>query len=473
MPLTSAALLIAAACPFAPAASQVRASEPPAPPPLVLEALPSAVRASVASIYENARERPHDESAVGRLAMVLHAYEQHGLAASSYRAAQQLNPRSSSWTYLLGVALSALGEEAAAVGSFRRSLEIDPSFLPARVRLAEALMNAGDLGASRTQYEALVRDFPDLAVAHYGLGTVWSALGDRKAAANHYQRAVDAAPQFGRAHYALALALRDMRLIDRARTHLEAYARLGAGRPTVPDPLMDEVRSLRSTARDLIAEAARLGAAGQLQQSIELHLKALEADPTAAQAHVNLISLYGRTGRGSKAEEHYRAALALGSSVAEAHYNYGVLEAAEGRPAEAAEAFRLTLQVDPFHARAHNNLGALLAQQGKYDDAAAHYRQALAIDPQHRGARFSLARLLMVLGRPRESVEHLEKLLVPEGAETPRYKHALATAWWAAGDNQKASRYAADALQQARRLGQTDLAVRIEQDIERAKRGRQ
>jgi tetratricopeptide (TPR) repeat protein len=127
------------------------------------------------------------------------------------------------------------------------------------------------------------------------------------------------------------------------------------------------------------------------------------------------------------------------------------------------------LEVDPFHPQAHNNLGTLLAGQGKLAEAATHYQQTIANDPDHRMARFNLGRVLVALGRPREAAEQFEWLLVPETIETPRFAYALATAWLAAGEIAQARKYGEQALEIARRLGQTELAAKIEADLNRMK----
>jgi Flp pilus assembly protein TadD len=146
-----------------------------------------------------------------------------------------------------------------------------------------------------------------------------------------------------------------------------------------------------------------------------------------------------------------------------------VLLARERRVDDAVEAFRRALDVSPFHPQAHNNLATLLAGEGKLADAATHYRQAIANDPGYRVARLNLGRVLVALGRPREAAEQFERLLGPEDKDTPRVTHALATAWLAAGDLSKARKYCEQALQAARRLDQTELAEKIERDLERMK----
>jgi tetratricopeptide (TPR) repeat protein len=425
------------------------------------------VRADLQRAYDAALAKPDDGSAAGRLAMLLHAYGQYQSADACYRRARHLSSATLAWAHLHGIVQAELGEHAKAARSFRQALSIDPHYVSARLRLADALMRAGELEASRAEYTALVREFPELALAHYGLGRVWTLLGSNQAAAEHFQRAVDTAPQFGAAHYALALARRDGGAADRAEGHLDAYRRLGPRRPAPPDPVADEVRSLRNSARELIIEGARLGREGKLAEATAVHLEALEADPAAAQAHVNLISLYGRQGKPADAERHYQAALALGSSLADAHYNYGVMLAGVRRRAEAIEAFRRALDANAFHAQAHNNLAALLVQEGKMEEAVSHCRQAIASDPQYRAARFNLGRLLVVQGRSRDAVEQFQRILQPEDNDTPRYMYALASALFAAGERSKGREYAEEALRRARALGQSDLAAQIEREIER------
>jgi tetratricopeptide (TPR) repeat protein len=434
-------------------------------PPMALDGVPAPVRADIEQAYQAAQSDAGNAETTGHLAMLFHAYGQYRLAASCYGTARQLDQKSFSWTYLSGVVQSELGDFSSAAKFFADALRLDASYLPARLRLAEALMKSGELQPSRGAYEAVVREFPDLALAHYGLGYLLSTLGDRTKAANHYQRAVELVPQFGGAHYALALLYRSRGEPDRAQPHFAAYQKFGNRRAGLSDPLLERVASLKNAARDLIAEAARLGEAGKLDESIALHVKALERDPLAAQAHVNLISLYGRSDRPKEAEAHYRAALALGANLAEAHYNYGVLLVTAGRHAEAAGAFRQAIEVNPFHAQAHNNLGGLLAREGKLEDAIGEYHQAIASDPQHRPSRFNLARALVAVGRSAEAIEQFQRILTPEDSDTPRYTFALASAHFKAGNIAQAREYAERALRGARRLDQNELAAMIERAL--------
>jgi tetratricopeptide (TPR) repeat protein len=438
-------------------------------PVLVLDTLPPTIRRDLQGLYDEALARPVDGFAAGRLAMALHAQEQFQSAHAAYQRARQLAPASFDWIYLDALVRAKLGDFTGAAGSLRQALVQRPGYLPARAALAEILVQAGQLQAARAEYVGLIRDNPQLAVAHYGCGRVAALLGDAAEALEHYRKSIELAPQFGAAHYALALAYRGAGLEDRAVSHLEAYRQFGARRPVLRDPSLERVKAFRSSARYLIAEGARLERDNRLDDSIALHLKAIEADPAGAQAHVNLITLYGRKGDLDSAHRHYRAALTLEGDRTGAYYSWGVLQASAGRGDDAIEAFRRALEVDPFHPQAHNNLGTLLAARGRLAEAANHYQHAIANDPDHRLARFNLGRVLVALGRPREAARQFEHLVMLEGQNTPRYTHALATAWLAAGETAKARSYGEQALESARRLGQTGLAAQIEDDLRRMK----
>ena len=81
------------------------------------------------------------------------------------------------------------------------------------------------------------------------------------------------------------------------------------------------------------------------------------------QAHINLIALYGRSGRYEEAADHYRAALALDGHQADLYYNYGVLLLKQSKHQEAENAFEQALQINPYYVEARNNLGSNISSR--------------------------------------------------------------------------------------------------------------
>jgi tetratricopeptide (TPR) repeat protein len=447
------------------AASVAAAAEAPKLPRLDVSALPRGVREPVAEAYRRAETPPPSAAAVGELGMILHAYEQYDSARACYAQARALDPGSFDWAYLAGLVASQLGERDEAVLSFGDALRVRPGSLPARLRLADVLRAKGDLAGSRALYEAILAGEPGSPQAQYGLGRVEAARGRLEAAVERYQRAIVLFDAFGAADYALGLAYRDLGRAAEAQAQLARYEQHRLDGPPLPDPLADRLRLLKGGALDHLAEGVRAGKAGDVARALAEHVKALEIDPRLVQAHANLISLHGRMRQWDRAEEHYRAAVALDSGLPEAHYDYGVVLVQQGRTAEAADAFRRALEMNPYFANAHNNLGTMLEAAGEVEAAAAHYRSAVDNDPGHRLARFNLGRTLVALGRAREAVTELEKTLVPQDADTPRYMFALAAACVRAGDLERARGYAQEARRLAEALGQAELAAAIARDL--------
>ena len=438
---------------------------PPPLPSLSPDSYPASARAAIASVYRNAAARPTDADAVGALARMLQAWEQWDPAHEAYARAESLAPKVFEWHYLDAVVLQRLARQAEAAAQLAQAVAASPGYLPARVKLAEALFEAGDLEQSARLFGDLTREAPAEPAAQFGLGRIAAAQGRHEAAVAYFQRAVTLFPEFGAAHYALARSYRALGKIDEAQRALERHAQYGPRWPGIDDPVLAAVTTLRDDARAELQRGVRLGEAGDVEGAIAAHEAALARDPSLAQAHANLITLYGRAKQWAKADQHYRAVVALGFNLDEAHYNYGVLLAMQGQWDAAADAYRKATAVNPLHAWARNNLGQILEREHRLDEAAAEYRQALQGQPTFRLARFNLGRMLLALGRPKEAIIELEKAVEPRDAEAPPYLFALATAHVRSGDKAEGIRWATDARQLALQYGDTALAATIERDL--------
>jgi len=443
--------------------------EVPPLPRLSLDLFPAAARDAVSDAYGDAGARPTDPDAAGRLADLLHAWEQWEAAHAAYSRAQWLAPDVFQWHYLDGVVLQRLARHAAAAERFQRALAIAPGHLPALVKLADALLDSGNIDESEPLFRELAGSAATEPMGLFGLGRIAAAQGRHEVAVEHLQTAVNRFPQWGAAHYALALAYRALGRSGDAQRALERHAEHGATWPTLADPVLARVRTLRGDAIATLQRGLRLARDGDVTGAIAAHEAALALDPAYAQAHANLISLYGRIGDWPRAEERYRAVVGLGYNLDDAHYDFGVLLGLQERWEAAAEAYRKAIAVNPLHARAHNNLGQILERQSMR--AAAHdaYRRAVASQPLLRVARFNLARTLVAQGQTSEAVVELEKLTHPPDAEAPRYLFALAGAYLALGRRAEAVKWATEARRLAIEHGQMDLAQAIERDLARVK----
>lgn len=147
--------------------------------------------------------------------------------------------------------------------------------------------------------------------------------------------------------------------------------------------LVDQVAPLSERGRPAAggpADAEEWYAAGFMlesadpERSLAAYRKAVELDPTHADAQINLGCMLQERGDNVAAEQHYRAAAAA-------------------RPDDGTAWF---------------NLGTLLEDQGRWQEAATAYSDAIARDPRCADAYFNLARLCERAGRQTDAVRFLK-----------------------------------------------------------------
>ena len=442
--------------------------EPKLPPlPVIaLETFPSDARTALEAALARSESEPARRRAAGRLGITLQAWEQWEAAHLAYQRAQVLAPTSADWRYLDGMVLQRLKRPAEAARRFSKHSRRAPALLSARARMAEALFDAGDLDASAERMRALALEPTTAAIGELGLATHRGAPKPDTPRRSPISRAPSRSiPQFGDAYYGLAQSLRALDRRDDARAALEQHRLHGARWPAIDDPIAARVTAIRDDPNARLARGLRLADAGDLAGAIEAHEASLARNPSLAQAHANLISLYGRAGEWAKAEAHYKAVIALGYNVDEAHYNYAVLLGMQQRWSDAIAAYRLAVAANPLHAQARNNLGQLLERDRKLDEAEAEYRQAVSANPQYRLARYNLGRMLLAARRYDDAITQFERLREPEDAESPRYWYALATAHVQAGHRGEGLALARDARRLADTFGQHELVAAIDRDV--------
>jgi len=114
-----------------------------------------------------------------------------------------------------------------------------------------------------------------------------------------------------------------------------------------------------------------------LEQAIVAYKTAIELNPEAAGAYINLGTIYYNLHRLSDAENCYRAAA----------------------------------EIDPQYALAFFNLGNVYDERGSFEDARLNYEKALAIHPQYADAHYNLALVLEKLERRGRALHHWRRYL--------------------------------------------------------------
>jgi tetratricopeptide (TPR) repeat protein len=235
--------------------------------------------------------------------------------------------------------------------------------------------------------------------------------------------------------------------------------------PAKPAPEAAGNAEANARASEYLKRGAALDGEGKIEESIVAHEQALKINPGLVQAHINLISLYGRTKQFDKAEQAYRDALAINPDLPDIHYNFGVLLAGQARDKEAAQAFRRCLELNPYYAEAHHNYAVLLEGGGNLDEAAAHYRKAIENKPGYRLAHFHLGRILVNQDKLTEAIGHFLQTLKPEDEETPRFMYALGATYIRSGDRLTGIQYLHEALKRATARNQSQLVISLERDL--------
>ncbi len=129
-------------------------------------------------------------------------------------------------------------------------------------------------------------------------------------------------------------------------------------------------------------------------------LKAIELDPTLAEAHTSLGAVledYDHDWPG--AEREYRKAIELNPSYATAHQWYGTLLSVLGRHDEAIAQEKQATELAPLLPRPQTDLGYALFHARRYDKAIEAGETALKMDPNSAAAHYLLGRADLIKKR--------------------------------------------------------------------------
>ncbi len=136
--------------------------------------------------------------------------------------------------------------------------------------------------------------------------------------------------------------------------------------------------------------------------------KALELDPSLAEAHVLLADIYQERWEWSDAEAEYKKALESKPNDAVAHLGFANWLLCQGRTDEALAWSRHARELDPL-GDIGTSIGWILFQARRYDEAIRELRSVLAVHPDSASAHWLLGFALIGKGQPEEAIPELEK----------------------------------------------------------------
>ena len=190
--------------------------------------------------------------------------------------------------------------------------------------------------------------------------------------------------------------------LDKATRRLRS--RLGESLPSIQkyNAPLEQATTTSLDALDAYSQALSMWDKKGNRDSLPLFKKAIELDPTFAQAYGALATIYHNLGDSTLARENAAKAYDLRSRVTQAekaaiearYYSYvtGDLE-------KVAEVRALEVQNYPESAGAHARLGPAYMNLGRYDEAVATLRKAERLDPSRATTYVNLAYALLALNQ--------------------------------------------------------------------------
>lgn len=116
-------------------------------------------------------------------------------------------------------------------------------------------------------------------------------------------------------------------------------------------------------------------------EAIEAYRRAIEIDPTFADAHCNLGTIYFNQRQRERARTCFERALQFEARHLEANFNLASLLEERGDCDAALRHYRAVLCADPLYAEAHVNLALLCERMEMAGRARDHWRRYLQLEP--------------------------------------------------------------------------------------------
>jgi TolB-like protein/DNA-binding SARP family transcriptional activator len=176
------------------------------------------------------------------------------------------------------------------------------------------------------------------------------------------------------------------------------------------DPSYAEAHAMLARSYNLQASYGYRPEAEMLPLARAATARALELDPELPETHEALAGILVKENRWEEAAREHRRVVELLPRSAEAHHHLasilGVLDRREEQLRELREAVRL----DPLSPLMNNSLGVFLYESGDYPGAIAQFTSALEVDPDHQALQENLAKAYVETGRYAEADSLIRRL---------------------------------------------------------------
>ncbi len=321
---------------------------------------------------------------------------------------------------VLGGAHFGLGENEQAITYLKQFLASVPNHEPARRMLAAALLQTGDSNKAREVLAPLESKAADDAQLLAMIGTAALKSGDLESSKRYFERLTEVQPD-----------------------NPAAWAQLGTIRAAMGDVeegTLDLERSVEQdpTARSLTALALAHIRAREFDKALEVAAKLSEQFPeNAAGAILSGVAYAGKDNL-DQARVAFERALEIDPTATDASMNLAALRARADDFEGAHEILAKALEQAPENMRLLGRIAEVEARLGRIDDAKARLREMGRINPDAIGPKIVLARLLVGSGEPQKALDVAAGQL-PLHPDNTALLDVVGQAYLAAGQPNKAA----------------------------------
>jgi tetratricopeptide (TPR) repeat protein len=285
------------------------------------------------------------------------------LAIKNYQRALAINPDLAAAHERIGSIDQQEGNVMEAIASFSKAIQLDPQSLAAQLGLGNAYQQMGWAELAITHFQKALELHPDrfLAEYHCKLGDSLKERGKITEAIASYERAIATNPDYVDGYRAIAqMYMRQNdpdavpKIYERADAHnsellqSKDYNALGVA-------WMFKFNGLNSEDKLAIDDC--------LNSAIACFERAIQIEPTYADAHCNLGSAFIRKDQIKDAILAYKEAIDIEPNFAQPYFNLGILLNNIGKFEEAVICFQSAIDLVPNWVEAHEYLGKILARE--------------------------------------------------------------------------------------------------------------
>jgi tetratricopeptide (TPR) repeat protein len=406
-----------------------REPEPPVPD---LGGLDPAIVAAVQTARAAVRKSPRSARAWGGLGMVLVVHEFLPEAQFCLAQAERLAPHEPRWPYCQALGLLFAKEQEAALPKLERAVALyGDEFDTPRVRLAEELLSLDRLDEAEQHFRHLLGINPLHPRAQLGMARLACKRRDFSASLVPLRFALNDPRTQKAANGLLAEVQERLGNQPEAEEALRRAATLPED-PFLPDPVNDEITSLRTGKAAWILRARQLSRLGHEREARTLLEQTVNDYPDADDAWLQLGKMLLKQKDLPAAEQALRRAADLAPGAHDNVYSLGVALLDRRDLSAATACFRRATELKPDFAPGWYNLGYCLYYEGDANGAIDAFHTALRYAPNLFEAEFNLARVLIEKGLSAEALVHARharqlKPTDPEAAQQlDRVLHLLA-----------------------------------------------